>query len=105
MITGGADYLVENNQLKIRQSILTAKVLNNIEDLSIFYEKGILKLSTIDAGYGYSILNIGNNIVIREILSRESEIGLQAYSGFRKLYDEIWSLLDDKEKTKFIPLS
>lgn len=101
-IATGNDYGEEGGKLTITQHYLTSEVLNNLEDLSIFREKKVLTLATIDEGYGYSILYIGNNSEIRRILDKEKQNGVHSYTGFRKLYTEIYSLVDPKEKNKFL---
>lgn len=95
------EYGVNNGTLTITQHWLTSEVLNNLEDLSIFLDKKVLTLKSIDEGYGYSILYIGNNKEIRRILENEKQNGVQSYTGFRNLYNQIYLLLDDTEKSKF----
>lgn len=95
------EYGVNSGTLTITQHWLTSEVLNNLEDLSIFLEKKVLTLKSIDDGYGYSILYIGNNKEIRRILENEKQNGVHSYTGFRKLYNEIYVLLDGSEKSKF----
>lgn len=100
-IPKGIDYEEVEQKLRITQHCLTTEVLNNLEDLSIFWDKDVLKLKTIDDGYGYNILYIGNNNEIRRILDKEKASGIQTYTGLRKLYNAIYLMLNDSEKNAF----
>jgi len=93
-------YVLDNEILRIKEEELILKVLNNIEDLALFHEKEVLKIETIDAGYGYSILNIGNNKEIRKWMKEQYEYGSSAYAGFELLYELLYDRLTSEADKK-----
>lgn len=97
-------YTLDDDVLRIKEEEFILKVLNNIEDLALFHDKNVLTIETIDAGYGYSILNIGNNEAVRRWIRQELEDGSEAYAGFEKLYELIYNRLEsEREKERFKP--
>lgn len=87
--------------LYIRPLCLIKAVLNNIEDLAIFLDKGVLTIETIDAGFGYSLLYIGNNDTIRNFIKEQNNSGSSVYGGFENLYALIYDKLKPEEKEKY----
>lgn len=93
-------FKIEHDSFEINLINLKRDVLDNIEDLAIFWDRKMLSSDLIDAGYGYNILYIGSNKVVRDIiveLSKERDI----CNGFDRLYVKIHSDLNDKEKANY----
>lgn len=95
--------IMDDDTLKINQITLVADVLNNIEEVAIFYERGVLTLRTIDAAFGYSILNIGNCDAIREKIKEWQASGEEVFDGFTTLYSALYGQLSLTEKPKYKP--
>lgn len=95
-------YKTEHDSFEINLVNFKRDVLDNIEDLAIFWDRGILSSDLIDAGYGYSILYIGANQTVREII-KELLIERETCNGFGRLYIKIHSALNDKEKGNYPP--
>lgn len=96
MLPNNVESNLEDDIFYIKDSELVTKVLNNLEDLALFLEKDVLQIETIDSGYGYSILNIGNNSEIRRWLIEEKNNGSEAFSGFERLYELIHNRLESE---------
>jgi hypothetical protein len=82
----------------------TYTYLGSFEDLAFFHEKGLISHDVLDAGFGYMILEAGNNETICEIvryLRNGKEKDKSVYSGFEKLYIKIRNTLNDEQKELF----
>jgi hypothetical protein len=96
----GVGYTITNGMMKLNQVLFVRDVLGNIEDLALFCESKILSINFIDSGYGYSILEIGNNLNVRSTIRLLRRSGC-VYNGFNSLYCKIHSKLPYNEKDKY----
>ncbi len=94
-------YEVSASGLKIREHLLITDVLGNIEDIALLHEHKILDIDMIDAGFGYNILFIGNNPVIKGILNKYHTPENRVYNGFNTIYKLIRGSLSEKERTNY----
>lgn len=97
----GNQYLEKDGLLKISDTCLTHLVLNNIEDLALFYDQSFLTIDLIDSGFGYNILHLGNNIQIREFIQECRNFQPNAFDGFVILYGLIYNRLSTSEKLNY----
>ena len=95
--------VLEDGNLKINQMTLVKDVLNDIEEVAMFYEREVMTLRTIDAAFGYAILNIGNCGVIRDKIKTWQQSGEEVFDGFSTLYSKLYNGLSISEKTKYKP--
>lgn len=94
-------FLEENGKLKIAKTTLVTEVLNNIEDLFLFYDNKVLSIDTIDSGFGYSILYLGNNSEIKNLIKTMREGQPDLYNGIVELYGLIWNKLGSNQQKDF----
>jgi hypothetical protein len=82
----------------------TNAYLGSFEDLAFFHDKGLMSLEVLDSGFGYMILETGNNETICNIIQhlragKENDDSI--YSGFETLYKKIRATLTDEQKKLF----
>lgn len=100
---GGETHSYEQNGYYfITKASLITDILNNVEDLALFHERNILTIETIDSGFGYTILNLGNNTEINQYINKLREHQREAFNGFIKLYGSIYNMLDETEKSNYL---
>lgn len=76
-------------------------LLNPIEDIAVFWEQGLISIKTIDSGFGYKILSIGNCSVINKHVADMRSTLPTVYNGFQKLYNAIHANATDAEKKNY----
>lgn len=79
-------------------------ILGPIEDIYKFYEDGLISFESLDSGFGYTILNIGNNQAIVEYINylrKEVYSNNSLYGGFESLYMKVHNNLPNEEKAKY----
>lgn len=93
----------DSKKTYILGSDLTSKFLDHVEDLYIFYSKGLISREIIDAGFGYKILIVGNNDKVEEFIDKLRTINddNNLYAGFHELYQVIYSKLSKHQKGNF----
>ena len=92
---------INDDILYINKKSFKKNILGNIEDLALLYQKNILSIDIIDSGYGYQILDIGNNLEVRRVLIDNRIEYPDSYFGFSTLYELIYLRLDDKSKKRY----
>lgn len=76
-------------------------LLNPLEDIAIFWEKDLISVGTINAGFGYKILSVGSCAVISKHV-KDIRVSLpNVYSGFEKLYNAIYDASSQSERNEF----
>lgn len=85
-------------ETKIKSGFLNRKLLNPLEDIAVFWESGLIDLKTIDSGFGYKILSIGNCETIMNHVIKARATWPNVFSGFEALYNEIYSKCPEEEK-------
>ncbi len=64
-------------------------VLDPLEDLSKFCEDGLISINSVDSGFGYLILEVGNCESVISHLKQVRKKSPDAYRGFENLYQKI----------------
>lgn len=77
--------------------------LGSFEDLAMFHDKGLMAFETLNSGYGSTILMVGNNRaivdLIRHLRARLKDGDANYYSGFEDLYRRVRETLEeDRQK-------
>jgi|GEM_PF-3549554 len=85
-------------ETKIKSGFLNRKLLNPLEDIAVFWESGLITIKTIDSGFGYKILCIGNCEAIMNHVLKSRQSWPNVFSGFEALYNEVYSKCADEEK-------
>lgn len=99
-ITAHGGYQIFQNTLQVNSAVFIRDILGNIEDLALFYENSILSFNLVDAGYGYSLLHIGNNQVVRDYI-KQLKINGSVYNGYGNLYKDIYKSLSWLERGNY----
>ncbi|MCZ8216559.1 MAG: hypothetical protein O9262_09995 [Cyclobacteriaceae bacterium] len=89
---------------KISGRDLRRFILGPIEDLAKFNEDQIISIESIDAGFGNTILLLGNNEkIINYIQYLRTKVYLtdNLHSGFESLYEEEMERCSEEEKKKY----
>lgn len=73
------------------------KLFDIIEDLSKFYQDGLITLESVDSGFGYIVLYTGHYSEVRNHIKKLREQNMKLYKGFEHLY---LNLLDYEPKMK-----
>lgn len=79
-------------------------VLSPIEDLAKFREDGLLSMRSIDAGFGNTILMLGNSeLVVDFVKHLRSKVYFSdnIHSGFESLYEAELECCNDEERSKY----
>lgn len=76
-------------------------LLDILEDLSKFYQDGLISLESIDSGFGYNILYVGNNYEIRRYINDLRKFNPKIYSGFEILYLKILEFNSPELRAQF----
>ena len=89
----------ENNTIVLKEHLL-----DNFEDLALFYEDGLVEISKINSGFGAKILVLGNCALVREFISqtRDQESD-ELYKGFETLYNKIYEISNPNERLGRLP--
>jgi hypothetical protein len=77
------------------------ELLNPLEDLAKFWEDKLVTIESINSGFGLTILVVGNNDKIAELIKSEKSEHEALYTGIESLYMKIYSLCNEVEKKKF----
>lgn len=85
-------------ETKVKSGLLNRKLLNPLEDIAVFWESGLIDLKTIDSGFGYKILSVGNSEAIMNHVIKARVTWPNVFSGFEALYNEIYSKCPEEEK-------
>jgi hypothetical protein len=84
--------------LKVRRTLL-----DPLEDLSKFWMDNLLTSESINTGFGFLILHVGNNSAIVEYIKdlRNRMRSPNLYNGFEELYNNMYEQCDEDEKRSF----
>ena len=110
--------LCQNNSLHIDYSItaeditgntvsanfLNRTLLNELESIAVFWKSGLINIVTLNTGFGYKILTIGNSPIILDHVIRSRSSYPNTFSEFEELYNEIYKISVAEEKSSFRPL-
>jgi hypothetical protein len=78
--------------------------LGSFEDLAFFHEKGLMSFEVLDSGYGYMVLETGNNNAVVSSIQflRQSKGGdINIFIGFETLYKKLRATLGEEAKKKY----
>jgi hypothetical protein len=100
-INSPSGFLITENILMINKNCFMKKVLGNLEDLALLNEQNILSLDFIDAGYGYQILQIGNNTEVKRVINDLRGNYPGTYEGINALYSSIWLKLKRHQRSDY----
>jgi hypothetical protein len=78
-------------------------VLNPLEDLAKFYEDGLISIDSVDSGFRYVILSVGNNEHVKTYLKLQKIKYPNSFKGFKKLYSEIYLKVLPEEQENYTP--
>lgn len=109
--------LCQNNLLKIDYSIgakdmdgntvsanyLNRTLLNELESIAVFWKSGLINIITVDTGFGYRILTIGNSSKITEHIIKSRVAYPHTFSEFEELYNEIYKISTAEGKAGYRP--
>lgn len=91
--------LDENNTIVLKEHLL-----DNFEDLALFYEDGLVEISKINSGFGAKILVLGNCTLVREFISQtRNQESDELYKGFETLYNKIYEISNPNERLGRLP--
>jgi hypothetical protein len=76
-------------------------LLNPLEDIFIFWEKDLISIETINSGFGYKILSVGNCPAISKHVKDIRVVMPSVYDGFEKLYNAIYLNSSKSEREGF----
>jgi hypothetical protein len=100
-LTTVSGFTITENKLMVNKNSFIKNVLGNLEDLALLNEQKVLSLEFIDAGYGYQILQIGNNPEVKRVINEIRRNYPDTYYGINKLYCSIWLKLKKDQRSKF----
>lgn len=100
-LTTVSGFLLMENKLMINKRNFIKNVLGNLEDLALLNEQKVLSLEFIDAGYGYKILQIGNNTEVKRVINEIRKNYPDTYDGINKLYYAIWLKLKKDHRSSY----
>lgn len=100
-LTTGSGFVIAENILMVNKNSFMKNVLGNLEDLALLNEQKVLSLDFIDAGYGYQILQIGNNSEVKRVINEIRRYYPETYDGINKLYYSIWLKLKKDQRSKY----
>lgn len=87
--TIGAKDLEENT---VSANYLNRTLLNELESIAVFWKSGLINIITVDTGFGYRILTIGNSTVISDHILKSRVAYPHTFSEFEELYNEIYKI-------------
>ncbi|KAA9037996.1 hypothetical protein FW778_14610 [Ginsengibacter hankyongi] len=107
--------LCQNNLLKIDYSIgakdivgntvsanyLNRILLNELESIAVFWKSELINIITVDTGFGYKILAIGNSQAIVDHVIKSRVTYPHTFSQFEDLYNEIYKISTAEGKTGY----
>lgn len=76
-------------------------LLNPLEDLALFSQKGLISIDDVSSGYGSTILQVGNNDAIGLLISEEQKVFSETFSGFEELYENIYNKCSSAEVVNY----
>ena len=109
--------LCQNNLLKIDYTIgardleggtasanyLNRTLLNELQSIAVFWKSGLINIITVDTGFGYKILTIGNSSVILQHILKSRIAYPHTFAEFEQLYNEIYKISTAEGKAGYRP--
>ena len=83
---------------QISSDKINRNLLNPLEDIAIFWKKGLISTATINSGFGYKILKVGSCKAIKEHIINVRENLPGVYEGLEELYQAIYKISTPSEK-------
>ena len=92
-------YTVTENNVQINNK-LSLDLLDNLEDLYLFYDDGLISKRLLYEGFGTVIIKTGDNIVVNEFLNRLRVVDGDEdyYTGLGKLVKVVKEYQKNKKK-------
>jgi hypothetical protein len=91
----------------VSSDYLNRILLNVLENVGVFLKNDLIKIETINSGFGYKILSIGNS---QKVLAHVNQLRISypnIFSEFQDLYDAVYANSAPEERVsfrqKFIP--
>ena len=91
----GASDIVDNT---VSANYLNRILLNELESIAVFWKSGLINIITVDTGFGYKILTIGNCQTIVNHVIKSRVTYPHTFSEFEALYNEIYKISTAEEK-------
>lgn len=82
----------------VSANYLNRTLLNELESIAVFWKSGLINIVTVDTGFGYKILTIGNSPIIVEHIVKSRTTYPHTYSEFAELYREIYKISTAEDK-------
>lgn len=98
--TIGARDLEENTA---SANYLNRTLLNELQSIAVFWKSGLINIITVDTGFGYTILTIGNSPVIAEHILKSRIAYPHTFAEFEALYNEIYKISTAEGKAGYRP--
>ena len=93
--------------ITVNGNYLNKMVLNPLADLMKFHEDGLISSEKINAGFGYTILLVGNNDKIRGFLADMRKQAPNSYKSLERLYALVYEMnkkIKDTYEPKLFPV-
>ena len=87
----------EKNVNTVSSDYLNRILLNALEDIAVFWKNGLIKTETLNTGFGYTILGIGNCQTVIDHIIKSRLAFPNLFSGFEELYNEIFAICPEEE--------
>ena len=94
----GAKDIVANT---ISSNFLKRTLLNELESIAVFWKNGLINIITLNTGFGYKILTIGNCQIIVDHVIKCRISYPHTFSEFEDLYNEIYKISTAEEKADY----
>lgn len=92
---------LQNEQHFILESDLRRYILNPLEDLAKFHDDGLVTMSSIDSGFGNTILQVGSSNQIAQYITSARLKDRGIYEGVESLYRKERGLLTEEERSRY----
>lgn len=76
-------------------------LLDILEDLSKFYQDGLISIESVDTGFGYIVLYVGNNSEVRKFIKDLRKYSPNLYIGIEILYLKILQFNNEEFRKKY----
>jgi len=95
----GRPYLRYTKQDGIVET-LELDLLDNLEDLNLFYNDGLISMKLLYEGFGTIIVNVGNNNIVEGFINRLREVDgdNEYYTGVSILFKKVEKYRRNKDK-------
>ena len=87
----------------VSANYLNRTLLNELESIAVFWKSGLINIVTVDTGFGYKILTIGNSQIIVDHILKSRVTYPHTYSEFAELYSEIYKISTAEDKSNHRP--